>query len=156
MSEEKMIKFLELKIPPLFLLISLGFIAWMLPRHYVLESSYFLALSLFLFIAGGLVIIMAIIKFRIGKTTVDPRDPQRSKKLVVKGIYRFTRNPMYLGFLFWLVSFICFLGNVASLLTVPFFISYMNYFQIIPEERILLKKFGKEYSRYKHNVRRWI
>ena len=82
--------------------------------------------------------------------------PQESNSLVVKGIYKFTRNPMYLGFLLWLLSLGFFLGSLTSLVLVLGFVLYMSYFQIIPEESILEDKFGKNYLEYKKNVRRWI
>jgi protein-S-isoprenylcysteine O-methyltransferase Ste14 len=82
--------------------------------------------------------------------------PQESNSLVMKGIYTFTRNPMYLGFLLWLFSLGVLLRNPISLIAIVLFIIYMNIFQIIPEENILEEKFGKEYLKYKENVRRWL
>ena len=82
--------------------------------------------------------------------------PQESNSLVIRGIYKFTRNPMYLGFLLWLLSFGVFQRNPFSLILAAGFVLYMNYFQIIPEERVLTDSFGEDYLEYKKSVRRWI
>jgi protein-S-isoprenylcysteine O-methyltransferase Ste14 len=105
----------------------------------------------------GLVIaLVAVLKFRKEDTTVDPRDPTKSERLVVTGVYRYTRNPMYLSFLLFLVSYGLFLGNLANLISLLLFILYMNLYQIKPEEKILLAKFQSSYRVYMQTVRRWL
>lgn len=96
------------------------------------------------------------IEFRRAKTTVNPTKPESSSTLVKTGIYRGTRNPMYLGFLLMLAGWAIFIGNVLSLLGLPAFAFYMNQFQIKPEERALASIFGDEFRAYRSNVRRWI
>jgi protein-S-isoprenylcysteine O-methyltransferase Ste14 len=76
--------------------------------------------------------------------------------LVSSGVYRFTRNPMYLGLLLTLLAWAVFLSNPVALLFVPVFVLYMNRYQIHPEERVLSSLFGTEYSAYKERVRRWL
>ena len=90
------------------------------------------------------------------KTTVSPIKPQASSKLVNSGIYRISRNPMYLGFLIILIGIAAYLSNLFSLLLCPFFVMYMNRFQIRPEERSLKSFFGKDYINYKIRTRRWL
>ncbi|HEV8366930.1 MAG TPA: isoprenylcysteine carboxylmethyltransferase family protein, partial [Pyrinomonadaceae bacterium] len=75
---------------------------------------------------------------------------------VSTGVYRFTRNPMYLGLLLTLLGWAAFLSNPASLLFVPIFVLYINRFQIKPEEQVLSSLFGAEYMAYKSRVRRWL
>lgn len=105
---------------------------------------------------GGCIALLGVLEFRSAGTTVDPRTPNESKSLVVKGVYRFTRNPMYLGFLLILVAWGLFLGSVFAALLLPLFIVYMNRFQILPEERHMRALFGEAFDRYASRVRRWL
>jgi protein-S-isoprenylcysteine O-methyltransferase Ste14 len=90
------------------------------------------------------------------KTTLDPRIPADTSILIVEGLFRFTRNPIYLGFCCLLLAFAIWLSNWVSLVWVAVFAIYLTNFQIIPEERYLLAKFGQDYSRYCEQVNRWI
>ncbi|WP_268409385.1 methyltransferase family protein [Alteromonas sp. a30] len=107
-------------------------------------------------ILGTLLPILGVMSFKQAKTTVDPRDPSKSEHLVITGIYRWTRNPMYLGFLFWLIAWGIYLSDGASLLLAFLFVPYMNRFQIHPEERMLKQFFGRQYEDYCQQVRRWL
>lgn len=112
-------------------------------------------LMLFLFGLGLVVILISVIQFFINKTTTDPLHLHKSSKLVTNGIYNFTRNPMYLGMLLFLLAFGLKLGNAFNTLLAAGFVSYMNHFQIKPEEEALKKQFGQEYSIYCKLTRRW-
>lgn len=90
------------------------------------------------------------------KTTVSPFSPDKTEKLVTSGLYQFTRNPMYLGMSIILTGLAIWLGNFACFLMIPCFIWYITKLQIIPEEEILLKKFGEEFEGYMLRVRRWL
>jgi protein-S-isoprenylcysteine O-methyltransferase Ste14 len=83
-------------------------------------------------------------------------DPASSSSLVLSGIYKFSRNPMYLGFLLALFGWAVFLSNALAFVFLPAFIFYMNRFQIEPEEKALAGKFGQEFVDYKSRVRRWL
>lgn len=72
------------------------------------------------------------------------------------GVYCFSRNPMYLGFLLALAGWIVYLSNVLAALLLPAFVAYMNRFQIKPEERALLTKFGPSFAHYMAAVPRWL
>ncbi len=100
--------------------------------------------------------IAAALAFRARGTTVNPISPERSAALVVDGLYRVTRNPMYLGSALILAGWALHLGAWVAILTVPFFVLYMNRFQIGPEERALSALFGADYDAYRARVRRWI
>ena len=105
----------------------------------------------------GIAIALAgVLEFRRARTTVDPTAPSKSTSVVTSGIYRFTRNPMYLGFLLVLAGWAAYLSNPVVLLGPAFFVFYMNRFQIIPEERILKSRFGAPFERYLGAVRRWV
>tara|TARA_R110002050_G_scaffold100580_2_gene208246 strand:+ start:33318 stop:33770 length:453 start_codon:yes stop_codon:yes gene_type:complete len=104
---------------------------------------------------GGLIGLVSLLQFFIKKTTVNPRKLNNSSVLVVNGVYKFTRNPMYLALLLFLLAWGLFLGNAFNVLLAAFFVSYMNAFQIKPEEEVLVKLFGVAYSNYMVKVRRW-
>lgn len=107
-------------------------------------------------VIGAVCIGAGITEFRRHGTTVDPRDPQRSSSLVDTGIFRFTRNPMYLGLLVVLTGWAVFLGNLLPFLVLPMYVLYLGKYQIEPEERLLAAKFGDRFEAYRRKVRRWI
>ena len=98
----------------------------------------------------------AVVGFRRAKTTVNPLKPEASTALVTGGIYRWTRNPMYLAMLLLLIGWACIVSNWAALAMLPLFVAYLNRFQIGPEERALQARFGAEFESYRRKVRRWL
>ena len=82
--------------------------------------------------------------------------PDSTSSLVISGIYKYTRNPMYLGFVLVLLGWAAFLSNLAALALLPAFVLYINRFQIIPEEHVLTSLFPDAYPAYRARVRRWI
>lgn len=108
------------------------------------------------FVIGILIPTSAVISFRRARTTVDPRVPDQSAVLIKTGIYQFSRNPMYLGFLLLLVGWFFYLDNWAGIILLPLFVIYLTRYQIKPEERALLEHFGEPFQDYLNNVRRWI
>lgn len=89
-------------------------------------------------------------------TTVNPIKPESTTTLVTSGIYQYSRHPMYLGFFFLLLGFSLLLANGLSILVLALYVFVMNYTQIQPEEKALLKQFGDQYSDYCKTVRRWL
>ncbi|WP_230818135.1 methyltransferase family protein [Rheinheimera aquimaris] len=154
-----MIQALELKIPPLVLVTLFALAMWLLTLvvpAVTLPAVWHLVLAGIFAISGAGVALAGVLAFRRANTTVDPRVPQQSSSLVIRGIYRYSRNPMYLGFLLLLLALTCYLMNVAAMALLPLFVLYMNRFQIVPEERFLLQKFGADYQAYCERVRRWL
>lgn len=150
---------LELKIPPLALVIIVAAAMWATSRfegalRWSVPGAAWLAGTLALL--GMLVAGAGVVAFRKAGTTVDPRVPEESAALVVSGVYRYSRNPMYVGFVLLLCGWALFSGSVLALLFIPAFIAYLNRFQITPEERFMREKFGESYARYSRCVRRWI
>lgn len=129
--------------------------AWMTPN---LEVSFparrILAIGAVLI--GVAIAGTGILSFRMAKTTVNPMKPDSASALVVTGIYRVTRNPMYLGFLWILLGWGIVLSHALAFLILPGFVLYMNRFQIEPEERALTTLFGQAFVDYRSRVRRWI
>ncbi len=131
-------------------------VSWMLPQ-FTLTLPMKNIFAILIAIVGASICGMGVASFRHAKTTVNPTKPTQVSSLVVNGIYRVSRNPMYLGFLFLLISWAFFLANVlALLLGPPVFVGYMNRFQIVPEEETLSLLFGDDFVSYKSMVRRWL
>lgn len=105
---------------------------------------------------GVVVAIMAIWSFIKAKTTSDPTNPSKATYLVTTGIYRYSRNPMYLAIAVVLFSWMIALGNLINILVLVLFIYYITTYQIKPEEEVLTKLFYKDYKEYCKKVRRWI
>ena len=80
----------------------------------------------------------------------------RAPCVVTRGVYRWTRNPMYLGMLVVLAGWAVWLGSAAALLGLPLSVLLLNRLQIGPEERILRERFGQDYIDYQARVRRWL
>ena len=100
--------------------------------------------------------VKAILDFRRSGTTVHPHTPEKASTVVADGVYRYTRNPMYLALAVALLAWAVRLGNVAAFAGVPAFVAYMTRFQVKPEERVLAEKFGAPYREYMQTVRRWV
>lgn len=115
-----------------------------------------LGVALALVLIGQSISISGMVAFRRARTTINPIKASAASSLVRTGVYRFTRNPMYLGLLLTLLAWAAFLSNPAALLFVPVFVLYINRFQIKPEEQVLSSLFAEEYTAYKNQVRRWL
>jgi protein-S-isoprenylcysteine O-methyltransferase Ste14 len=149
---------LKLKIPPpIYLLLTAG-IMWLLDSSFpIIEliSTPWNKLG-FLFVIVGLSSDgMSLIQFFRAHTTMNPLHPEKAENLVTTGMYRFTRNPMYVGLLSLLLGWAILLGSLSVFTMLPLFMWIMTVQQIIPEEQILEKKFGQKYSEYRSSVRRW-
>jgi protein-S-isoprenylcysteine O-methyltransferase Ste14 len=105
---------------------------------------------------GIIIIAVGGYTFRKVKTTVNPMSPELTTCLVTNGIYSISRNPMYIGFLTWLVACALFVGNLTNVLLFPLYILLVNKLYIIPEEEALSKLFIDEFTNYKNEVGRWI
>jgi protein-S-isoprenylcysteine O-methyltransferase Ste14 len=148
----------ETRIPPPIVAALMGGAMWFSPVSPMLHvpDSVRIGIALAIASVGGMVAMGAGIRFRRANTTVNPLKPQAASSLVTTGIYRYTRNPMYLGLLFLLVAWAVFLLSPFSLLGPVAFVVFIGRFQIAPEERVLLGLFGAEYSAYRSRVRRWL
>lgn len=150
---------LELRMPPVAVVLVagmlMGLIGWLtpaLPWVYAVRAGIGLAFGAI----GILVALAGVLSFRRARTTVNPMRPQAATSLVASGVYRYTRNPMYLGMLLVLIGWGAFLARPWALAVLPTFVLYMSRFQIIPEERALQGIFGAEFEAYRRTVRRWL
>lgn len=149
---------LALKIPPLAL-VSLAVAAmWFLPSVATMPvlGPWHVGLCVGLALLGMAVCLAGVLAFHQARTTVDPMRPGAARSLVVSGIYRHTRNPMYLGFLFLLLAWALYLAKLSALLMLPVFFAYLTVFQIRPEEAALRERFGPVFDAYAARVRRWL
>ena len=150
---------LDLKIPPPLQMLIFGILMWVVGRR--LSGGQFdfdsqLVSALLLTILGLAINVLAIIGFRRASTTVNPLDPGKASHLVVDGIFRFSRNPMYFGILIVLFAWAIWIGNVYNLVLLALFVYIISKYQIKPEEEALRSLFGKTYVDYCSRVRRWI
>lgn len=150
---------LRLKIPPVAVALVIAGAMWLVAKftpqlRVMVPGRLMLAASIAT--AGGVVAVLGLIEFWRARTSVDPMRPDRASMLVTSGVYRVTRNPMYLGLLLVLLAWAFVLGHVLALAGLPGFIAYMNRFQIRPEEEALARRFGAGFSDYARTVRRWL
>ncbi|MCC5856226.1 MAG: isoprenylcysteine carboxylmethyltransferase family protein [Idiomarina sp.] len=152
-------KKLECKVPPLLLMVIVaGLIALvhLLGTPFAAMEFYRLPVTGVLLALGVLFCVSAVVSFRRAQTTVNPMHPEESSQLVTSGVFRLTRNPMYLGFCFILASWAMFLAVPPALLLVVLFALYLTRWQIMPEERALISTFGEDYLVYLTQVKRWL
>ncbi|HVN35202.1 MAG TPA: isoprenylcysteine carboxylmethyltransferase family protein [Casimicrobiaceae bacterium] len=150
---------LELKIPPPIVALLIGGAMWFGVRQgpalelpALVRAAAFAAIALL----GGAIAFAGNIAFRRARTTVNPFRPQNATALVTSGVFRFTRNPMYLGLAFLVLGWAVFLCSPWALAGPVVFVLYVDRFQIKPEEKILSAKFGAAYAEYAARVRRWL
>ena len=137
----------------MFLLVLIFFLKNLLE---VFTFSYQVYISFFFLCLAASFCLTSIIEFRKHKTTLNPLMPEESTTLLTTGVFKFSRNPIYLSLLNLLIAFSIYLGSFLGLIITPLFVVYINLFQIKPEEKAMFKLYGKEFENYCSNVRRWI
>lgn len=150
---------LELKIPPPVVALLIVAAMWLAPRLGPALELPLLARAIGAGVVASIGLAIGLagnVAFRRAKTTVNPLRPENASSLVTSGIYRFTRNPMYLGLLLVVLAWAVFLGSAWALAGPLAFVVYIGRFQIAPEESILTGKFGAAYTDYAARVRRWL
>ena len=146
------------KVPPPILLLLSGVVMWFVARSefaYPFSLPYSLVFAIVLAAIGAMVSVSAIKKFRAADTTVNPLKPDTASSLVHTGIFRLSRNPMYVGLLFFLSGWAVWLGSLSNVVVLLAFVLFITELQIKPEEAALKKLFGQGYIEYCQRVRRW-
>jgi len=111
--------------------------------------------GIFLFFIGWCLVLYCIYRFAVeGHGILSPADP--TKNLVVKGIYQYSRNPMYIGVVLALIGEVVFTMSSTLLIYTGIVFTMFNLFIILIEEPRLRKDFGEEYLAYGKRVRRWL
>ncbi len=106
-----------------------------------------------LFIVGSAMTVWSDWLFKKYRTTVKPYE--KPNVLVIKGPYKFSRNPMYLGMELILIGFAMILGTIVSFISPVLYVLLIQKLFIVNEEKNLETEFGREFLRYKSRVRRW-
>jgi protein-S-isoprenylcysteine O-methyltransferase Ste14 len=150
-------RWLETKIPPPVVLVLCGLAAWVVARNLpALEFPLRIFVAAAFVVAGLAINVLPKLAFQRAGTTLNPLRPEATTSLVTTGIYRHTRNPMYLGHALILVGWALYLHNLAALATVPAFMLYITRFQIRPEEQHLSARFPHEYAAFRQRTPRWL
>ena len=142
--------------PPIVTLISglaVYFSRTLFPSHHGMILDVF---SILLLICGIMIIRTAFLSFKNHQTTINPLNLTKTSTLVNTGIFKYTRNPMYLGMVFILLSIALKFNLYGGLIVILLFLSFITKFQIIPEEKAMESLFGQEYKKYKKTTRRWL
>ena len=105
---------------------------------------------------GVAIVVAAFVRFRQAKTTTNPMDPSKASQLVTGGVFRFSRNPMYLGLLLLQIGWALYLGSASVWVIPPLFVFVITAAQILPEEQALAQLFGEQYFAYRRRVARWL
>lgn len=152
-------RWLEARVPPPVVVLAAAVFIWAMRRYFPEEGIYIPGRRITywtLLGVGLLALFLGIFEFRRARTTVNPMTPDGASSLVTSGIYRFTRNPMYLGDALILLAVAVFFSHPYGLAGVAGFVVWMSVLQIPAEERALRARFGEAYEAYCALVRRWI
>lgn len=144
--------------PPVFMLVFAG-LMWLLNNYLPIAeliSEPWRRIGYGVIAVALIFDLWSLMLFFRAKTTFHPLQIDNTSTLVTSGMYRLTRNPMYLGLLLLLIGWAILLGSLTPFLLLPLFIWVINSQQIQHEERVLEEKFGEFYIEYKEKVRRWL
>ena len=148
---------METKIPPPLVTLVFGMSIYFSREMFpVIEVQHSFYLGIFLLLSGFFILLSAVRLFRKDKTTVNPLSPEQATKLVTDGIFKYSRNPMYLGMAFVLGSIAVFFNLIGGIILIALFCAYITKFQIIPEERAMRDLFSHDFEKYIKSTRRWI
>ena len=148
--------FIRITIPPVYFLAAL---LLMILLAYLMPMAHLVYVPLRIF--GGVMIFAGLAVTTTGAWTFKRADTpirpfEQATTLVTSGIYRYTRNPMYLGMLIMLTGTWIALGKLSPLFIIPIFFFVIREGFVTPEEEFLEKNFGDQYREYKTSVRRWL
>jgi protein-S-isoprenylcysteine O-methyltransferase Ste14 len=150
---------LEHKIPPPVVGALVAAAMWSVsalgPQFPIATGPKYAAVAI-LAVAGVAFDLLGLLAFRAFRTTVNPLKPERASAMVTSGVYRVSRNPMYVGMVLLLLAWAVYLSALLPFAGPPIFVLYITRFQIQSEERVLKGIFGEEYSAYAARVRRWL
>ena len=148
---------METKIPPPIVTLVFGLSIYFSRGIFQLvEIKYSFYFGILLLILGFIILISAVRLFRKDETTVNPLSPEQATKLVTDGIFKYSRNPMYLGMALVLGSIAIFFNLIGGIILVGLFCVYITKFQILPEERAMRDLFSDDFDKYTKVTRRWI
>ena len=146
-------------LPPPVVLLLVGLAMWLTAR--LLPDATLTIpgagwLVLMITVVALLIMGLAAWALRRHRTTINPMRPEESSSLVDNGVFRWSRNPIYLADALLLIAWALYLGNLVAVLLIPLFVTLIQWFQILPEERALEQRFGDAFHEYRRSVRRWM
>ena len=145
------------KIPPPIVTLAFGLMIYFSRNIFPdINNIIFYILSLFFIILGPFILISAVRSFKAEQTTINPININNASSLVISGVFKYSRNPMYLGMVFILLALSFRFNLIGGILFTSIFIMYITKFQIIPEEAAMKGIFGEDFNKYKNKTRRWI
>ena len=145
------------KIPPPIVTLAFGLMIYFSRNIFPdINNIIFYILSLFFIILGPFILISAVRSFKAEQTTINPININNASSLVISGVFKYSRNPIYLGMVFILLALSFRFNLVGGILFTSIFIMYITKFQIIPEEAAMKSIFGEDFNKYKNKTRRWI
>ena len=148
---------METKVPPPLVTLIFGMSIYFSREMFpAIEIQYSLYLGIFLLLSGFFILVSAVRLFRKDETTVNPLSPEQATKLVTDGIFKYSRNPMYLGMATVLSSIAVFFNLLGGIILIALFCAYITKFQIIPEERAMRYIFSDDFDKYTKETRRWV
>lgn len=150
---------LDLRIPPPLVAAACAGGAWWAAREtptLLMSLPAKLPVAVAIAAVGVLLAVVGVLTFLRARTTIHPLTPERSSALVTGGIYRWTRNPMYLGMAVVLLGWTWWIDHPAGFAGIAVFVGFITRFQIMPEERALAERFGTAFAEYRFSVRRWL
>ena len=150
---------LETRVPPPIVALVVAIAMWAASRLVPWACAPGVVRPVVSWVLFALAILVAwsgIRSFARMRTSIDPHHPEKATALVTGGIFRLSRNPMYLSLVLALLGWAARLGRVWLVLGPVAFVLYVTRFQIRPEERALAEKFGAEYENYRRRTRRWL
>jgi protein-S-isoprenylcysteine O-methyltransferase Ste14 len=148
---------IETKIPPPVIALLVAAAMWSMSSgaHGEINAIRIVGIVIF-WLMGSAFALSGVISFRKARTTVNPLKPETSTALVISGVYKISRNPMYVGMALLLVAWAVYLGYPLTLLGVVAFVAYIHKYQVLPEERAMYALFGEQFTEYAKKVRRWL
>ncbi|WP_319536815.1 isoprenylcysteine carboxylmethyltransferase family protein [uncultured Vibrio sp.] len=150
---------LELRVPPVAVFLLVVLLMYWLKRltpNFMITVPFVEFVVAILTLLSGFIGIAGLYEFRKLKTTVNPVKPEFATTVVSTGVFAYTRNPMYFALLLLIIALGLWWQHLSVILCGALFISYMNRYQIKPEEHVLERLFGEDYLKYKNRVRRWV
>lgn len=145
------------KIPPPIVTLAFGlaiyFSRFLFPN---ISNIVLNLLSILLIIIGPTILFFAARSFKAQKTTINPIHIYNSSSLVISGVFKYSRNPMYLGMVLILLSISLRFNLIGGIVFTSLFIIYITKFQIIPEEAAMKQIFQDDFKKYRNKTRRWI
>ena len=145
------------KIPPPLVTLFFGLCIYFSQEYFPESNLEFLNILSYIFYFAGLaILVLAVRLFKKQNTTVNPIKIENASSLVVSGIFKYSRNPMYLGMALILLGLTFMFNLVGGIIFTLLFTMYITKFQIRLEEEVMERFFGADFIKYKQNVRMWL